>query len=218
MNSFTFGIAASRFDARKQLLLDDVNAIETAVLRSELLPEPHRAESLALLRRYVDLRIEVARDPARIRAAIREVQGIQSRLWSHAVALARADMNSDIGALYAEALNELFTIHTNRVTIALQYRIPTPIWYVLILLTVVCMGGVGYQFGIRGQSSFLLHLWLAVAFAAVVMVIAQLDRPTSGMLRVSQQPMLDLKARLDAGTAAGTATPGAPDSSGHRGR
>jgi hypothetical protein len=80
------------------------------------------------------------------------------------------------------------------------------------------MGGVGYQFGIAGRSSVMLQLWLAVAFAAVVAVIAQLDRPTSGMLRVSQQPMLDLQARLGAPPTAETTTPASPDSAGHRGR
>jgi hypothetical protein len=218
MLAFTFGIASSRFDARKQLLLDDVNAISAAVHRSELLPEPHRSESLALLRRYVDLRVEVAGDPTSIRAATVETATLQRRLWSHAVTLAKADMNSDIGALYVEALDDLAAVHTSRMTVALQYRIPVPIWYVLILLTVMCMGGVGYQFGIAGRSSVMLELWLAIAFAAVVTVIAQLDRPTSGMLRVSQQPMLDLQARLEAPPTTETATPVAPDSTGHRGR
>ena len=65
MLAFTFGMSASRYEARRQLLLDDVNAIQTAVRRSELLPEPQRSESRALLRRYVDLRVRVASDPSR---------------------------------------------------------------------------------------------------------------------------------------------------------
>ena len=197
MLAFTFGIAASRYDARKELLLQDVNAIMTAWRRAELLPEPHRAESLALLHRYVDLRVEVARDPSRVPAAVVEAEALQDKLWSHAVALARGDMNSDIGALYAEALNDLITIQTTRTTVALQYRIPQPIWYLLIVLTVMCMGGVGYQFGIAGRSSILMNLFLAVAFSAVITLIAQLDRPTEGFMIVNQKPMLDLQRRID---------------------
>lgn len=197
MLAFTFGIAASRYDARKELLLRDVNAIMTAWQRSELLPEPHRTESRALLDRYVDLRVEVAQDPSRIPAAVVEAESLQNGLWSHAVALAHADMNSDIGALYAEALNELITVQTTRTTVALQYRIPQPIWYLMIVLTVMCMGGVGYQFGLVGRSSILLNLFLAVAFSAVITLIAQLDRPTEGFLQVNQRPMLDLQRRMD---------------------
>ena len=197
MLAFTFGIAASRYDARKELLLRDVNAIMTAWRRAELLPEPHRTESMALLDRYVDLRVEVARDPSRIPAAVAEAESLQNRLWSHAVALARADMNSDIGALYAEALNELIEVQTTRTTVALQYRIPQPIWVLLIVLTVMCMGGVGYQFGMVGRSSLLLNLFLAVAFSAVITLIAQLDRPTEGVLQVNQKPMLDLQRRME---------------------
>ena len=197
MLAFTFGMAASRFDARKQLLLDDVNVIQTAVRRSELLPEPHRSESRALLDRYVDLRVEIARDPSRIPAAVAEAESLQNRLWFHAVALAGKDMNSDIGALYAEALNDLMTVHTSRATVALQYRIPPGIWTVLILLAAMCMTAVGFQFGIAGRNSLLINLSLAVALSAVITLIAQLDRPTEGPLRVSHQPMLDLQRRLD---------------------
>jgi hypothetical protein len=192
MLAFTFGMSASRFEARRQLLLDDVNAIQTAVRRSELLPEPQRSESRALLRRYVDLRVEVARDPSRIRAAVVETDALQQRLWSGAIALARQDTHSDIGALYAESLNALMNAHTSRTTVALLHQIPETIWYVLILLTMMCMVAVGFQFGISGRASIVVILWLAVAFSAVVTLIAHLDRPIDSALRVSQQPMLDL--------------------------
>jgi hypothetical protein len=196
MLAFTFGIAASRFDARQHLLVDDVNAIMTAWRRAEFLPDPHRTESRALLARYVDLRVTAAADPSRIVASIAESESLQNRLWIHAVALARANMNSDIGALYAEALNDLIAVQTSRSTVALQYRIPEPVWVVLVLLTVICMGGVGYQFGIAGRSSKLLKLCLAVALSAVVTLIAQLDRPAEGVRLVTQKPMFDLQRRI----------------------
>jgi hypothetical protein len=197
MLAFTFGMAASRFDARKELLLEDVNAIATAARCAELLPEPRRSESLALLDRYVAVRVEVARDASRVVSAMAEAESLQNRLWTGAVALARADMNSDIGALYAQALDDLATVHTRRTTVALQYRIPQGVWTVLLLLTGLCMGAVGFQFGIAGRSSLVLHVVIGVAFSSVVMLIAQLDRPTEGALRISQQPMLELERRLD---------------------
>jgi CDP-diglyceride synthetase len=194
--AFTFGIAASRFDARKQLLLDEVNAIGTAVRRADLLPEPHRTESRRLLKQYVDIRADLARQTMNIPQAIAASEALHDELWSHAVALARADLNSDIGALFVEALNQVIDLHTSRVTVALQYRIPVHIWMGLLLVTVLSMVAVGYQFGLSGRTNTLMHLVLALTFSAVILLIADLDRATQGALQVSQEPMLKLQEAL----------------------
>ncbi len=61
MLSFTFAMAAARFDARRDALLREANAIGTAALRARLLPAPHDAQSVMLLRDYVQIRLGVAR-------------------------------------------------------------------------------------------------------------------------------------------------------------
>lgn len=196
MLAFTFGISASRFEARKQLLLDDVNALQTAVRRCELLSEPHRSESRELLRQYVQIRAHLADRAVDIPDALSRSETLQDQLWSVATALARADMNSDIGALFVESLNEVFRLNTSRIVVALQYRIPGTIWLGLYLVTAVSMMAVGYQFGLSGRSSLLINLGLAISFSAVVWLTSSLDRSTEGSLRVSQQPMIDLEQRL----------------------
>ena len=59
--AFTFWIAATHFDAARQSILSQANAIRTAYLRADLLPEPHRTEIRNLLREYVDIRLEAYR-------------------------------------------------------------------------------------------------------------------------------------------------------------
>lgn len=196
MLAFTFSMSAGRFDTRKQLLLDEVNAIGTAALRAQLLPEPHRTECHDLLKQYVDIRVAGVLDVQKLPQALKDSEVIQNQLWAHAVALARADMNSDIGALFVESLNELIDLHTSRATVALQYRIPPVIWAVLFALTILSMGGVGFQFGILGRFSIAVNLILAVSFALVIFLIADLDRATTGLLKVSQAPMLELQQKL----------------------
>lgn len=196
MMAFTFGVTTNRFDTKKQLLLDEVNALGTATLRADLLPEPHRTECRALLKLYVDSRVLATSDISRLTEALAEGERIQELLWSHAVALARADMDSDIGALFIESLNTVFDLHTSRTTVALQYRIPIMVWRILILLTFLSMAAVGYQFGMAGRYSATEVLILAVCFSLVVTLIADLDRSTSGIVKVNQQPMLDLQQRL----------------------
>jgi hypothetical protein len=195
--AFTFGIAASRFDVRKQLLLDEVNAIGTAVLRADLLPEPHGAESRRLLKTYVDIRVAQGHQRKDIGAAIADSEAVQRELWSHAIQLAKADMNSDVGALFVESVNSVIDLHTSRVTVALQYHIPLRIWMGLVSVTVLAMIAVGYQFGLTGRNNMLIALVLALAFSAVVLLIADLDRATQGALQVSQEPMRKLQQALN---------------------
>src|SRR5262245_30311477 len=79
--AFTFGLAASRFDARKEVLLDEVNAIGTAYLRAEMLPEGSE-EVRKLLRDYVDTRLEAVRTQ-KILEGIQQSEKLQGQLWKH---------------------------------------------------------------------------------------------------------------------------------------
>ena len=61
MIAFTFSMALSRFDLRRDALLNEANVIGTTALRARLLPEPHRTETLKLLQEYVQIRLDIAR-------------------------------------------------------------------------------------------------------------------------------------------------------------
>src|SRR5262245_20402061 len=129
--AFTFGLTASRFDSRRQLLLDDVTAIETTALRAELIPEPHRTEVREIMRKYIELRLDIPSNQGDIRERVRKSEELQRQLWPHAAAMANADLkNSDIVSSFVESVNELLNVQTRRVTIA-NYHIPWLIWLVL---------------------------------------------------------------------------------------
>lgn len=199
--AFTFGIVYERYDARKALVRDEANAIRTAYARSDFLAEPDRSEARELYRKYVDLRVSAveSHDLDQVRQAMAEAERIQRRLWDLAVVNARKDLNSDIGALYIESVNELIGFHWLRVAIGLQARIPLAIWAVLSILVVLGMVGVGYQAGVSGSAK---KSWatpiLAVSFSLVIVLIASLDRPNSRFIQVPQQPLMDLRQSLAA--------------------
>ncbi|MGB8331257.1 MAG: hypothetical protein WCE62_14125 [Polyangiales bacterium] len=199
--AFTFGIVSARYDARKELVRDEANAIRTAYSRSEFLPEPDRAVAAGLLKEYVDDRlaaVQVAR-LAKIPALMVESDRIQRELWDMAVVNARKDMNSDVAALYVEALNEVTNLHWMRVAIGVQMRIPLAMWLVLYALVVLGMMGVGYQTAIAGSRRTSAVLILALSFSLVMALIGELDRPQSGMITVTQQPLEDLQVWMKAG-------------------
>jgi len=199
MLAFTFGIAAGRLQTRMQLLLDEVNAIGTTYLRAGLLLEPHRSEIQKLLREYVDIRANLAKESIpqqtkKLQEALSRSETLHDQMWSHVVAMAGADRNSEIDALFISSLNEMIDLHNSRVTVV-QYRIPMAIWYALYLITILSMVAVGYQAGLSGKSSLKAGIVLALTFSVVILLIADLDRAT-GSLRVSQQPMLEFQKKL----------------------
>ena len=199
--AFTFAIVSDRYDARKELVREEANAIRTAFLRSEFLPESDRGEAAKLFRRYLDERLAatVSLDLEQVNAAVVESARIQKSLWDMAVANARKDMNSDVAALYIESLNEVINVNAMRVAVALQARVPLGIWVVLYALVVLGMGAVGYQTGIAGSRRTWAISVLAVSFSLVIALIAALDQPHSGYVTVSQQPLNDLRAAMGAG-------------------
>jgi hypothetical protein len=195
--AFTFGAAASRFDTRKQLLLDEVNTISTAILRTELLPEPQQSNCRRLLTSYVNLRANLVLRAEDLPRVIAESQSVLDELWKETTALSKADMDSEIRSLFVQSMNEVIDLHNSRVIVGSQYRIPGFVWACLGGATVFSMFAVGYQFGLSKQRKLLIHLLLALIFSSVVLLIADLDRATEGFVKVDQQPMLDLQKELN---------------------
>lgn len=193
--AFTFAIVTERFDSRKELVRDEANVLRTIFLRSEFLSPNDHAEAVSLLKRYVELRVLAvqSRTIEEIGSAITESEQIQNALWSKAVANARRDMNSDVGALYIEALNEMMSLHALRVTVGLHLGVPTVIWCILLSLVALGMFGIGYQTAIAGSRRTLATFLLAVSFSLVIAMIAELDRPDARYLVVPQQPLIHLK-------------------------
>ena len=201
MLAFAFGSVSSRYDLRKELVRDDANAIRTTYLRSEFLPAPDRATTQALLTRYLDERIAFAGgsfDAARLAATRTSSEQIFRQLWNIAVVNAHKDLNSDVAALYIESLNQVAEINATRIAVGAQTRLPPIVWLSLLGLAVLGMGSVGYHAGIEDSQRSKLSIALAAGFALVILMIAALDRP-HGFVRVTQQPLIDLRAWIAAG-------------------
>jgi hypothetical protein len=111
--AFTFGLAAARFDTRRQVLLDEANAIGTTYLRAGMLPE-RREEIRALLRNYVDTRLEAVRS-GNIAEGMRQSENIQNDVWTHAIAVGEKNPNSIVVGLFVQSLNDMIDLHAKRV-------------------------------------------------------------------------------------------------------
>ena len=193
--AFTFGLAAARFDTRRQVLLDEANAIGTTYLRAGILPE-QREEIRALLRDYVGTRLEAIRS-GNIAEGIRQSENIQHQVWAQAVAVGEKNPNSIVVGLFIQSLNEVIDLHAKRVQAGLRSRIPGPIWVGLFAVAALSLATMGYHAGLVGTRRSLAVLAVAFTFSVVIELIADLDRPQEGVLRVSQRALLDVQQSMN---------------------
>jgi len=194
MLAFTFGMATSRYDARKQLVVDEANAIRTADLRAQLLPEPARSSIRAVLREYVEVRLDAVSHPNQFAKDLKRSEELHATLWSHIAPL--GDVPPPERVALASAFVEMINIHTKRVNAVTNNRIYGAIWVALYSVAVLAMGILGYRGGLAGKRSPIAILALAMSFSAVLMLINDLDRPQQGLVEVSQQTLTDLQTKF----------------------
>jgi hypothetical protein len=196
--AFTFGLAAARFDTRRQVLLDEANAIGTTYLRAGMLPE-RREEIRTLLRNYVNTRLEAVRS-GNIAEGMRQSENIQNELWAQATPVAERNPNSIVVGLFIQSLNQVIDLHAERVQASLRSRIPGAIWIGLFAVAALSLATMGYHAGMVGTRRSLAILAVAFTFSVVIELIADLDRPQEGVLKVSQHALLDLQRSMNVPT------------------
>lgn len=198
--AFTFGMAATRYEDRRQAVLAEANIIGTAYLRSDMLSEQQRSNAKHLLRKYVEIRSGVAaptmtRDDMNV--IIEQSVAIHQELWQVAINAAKSDP-SPITGLFIQATNDLIDAHSNRVMLGTHSTIPIEIWICLYAVTAISLGSAGFQWTSSEDQSVYPFIALVLAFAAVLMLVADLDDPAHGFIRTDQSSMLDLSKSLNA--------------------
>lgn len=188
---FTFGVAANRLADRKQMVLNEANAIGTTYLRARLLPQPESDAIQELLRRYARARV-AAMQSGRVAPAIAESERVHELLWEQTQSLARRHPESIILGTFILSLNEMIDAHESRLQIGLRDRVPAAIWICIYFVTILAMSGMGYYFAITEWARPVVFALLTLAFCAVILLIADLDRPGEGLLLVSQAPTQDV--------------------------
>ena len=196
MLAFTFNMTASRFDGRKQLLMDEVNAIGSAHLRSGLVAASYSRELRALIEEYADLRASLALREIAVGDAISRSESLQTEMWREVERMVSEQPPSVYSSLLIQSLNNMFDLQSSRVMLGLQFRIPASIWIGLNAIAGLAMMLVGYQLGSTGRRRVIVSCTLATAFSAVILMIADLDRAGEGFTSVNQQAFIELAQRL----------------------
>jgi hypothetical protein len=200
MIGFTFAMALSLFEARRDAVLSEANAIGTTALRARLLPQPERGEVLKLLREYVTVRLDITKRPVsrlELAAAVDKSNALQEALWQQAKAMSAKDASMVPTGLFIQTLNEMIDQHGKRLA-ALRNRVPNTVMLALFGIAAVGTAFTGYGSGVEARRTRLPLYLMALLLSAVLLLILDLDRPAAGFIEVSQQPMIDTAASIAA--------------------
>lgn len=193
--AFTFSLALSRYDSRRMTIVAEGNAIGTVWLRATLAPGAEGAALREAIKGYTDIRLRLpdARDRAQVEA---ETAKAQTLVWQRLRAALPA-MSPPIGATLASATTEMFDAASSRKA-EREARIPARVLDVVSLFAVIAAGVVGYVLGRKEDRhhiavTAILFLLLTMA----MLLILDLDRPWSGGITLSPQPIIDARAAME---------------------
>jgi hypothetical protein len=192
---FAFAGATSRFDARRDLVVKEANAIGTAYLRLDLLPPADQLELRRLFRAYLDARVSIydnAGDPDTVAGLVAKVNQLQQSIWAGAVRAAGRDGTSQTPLLVLPALNDMIDVTTSRAVMA-STRLPALILALLMIVSMLSALLAGLGMAERGRSW--LHVLLyAAAVTITIYTVLDLDNPRAGLIRLdaADQVLKDL--------------------------
>ena len=204
MIGFTFSMALSRYEARRDGAVTEAAAIGTTALRARLLPAPHDRESVKLLREYVQIRLDLAQGPfgrTEFEGAIARSNLLQESLWRQAHAVAAKDNGMVPTWLFIQSLNEMIDDQEKRLA-AMSNRLPLVVIAALYAMSIIGIGFAGYGGGVESKRTRVPVLVTGILVAGMVLLIQDIDRPGAGFIRVSQQPLVNAAATIDAFPAA----------------
>jgi hypothetical protein len=196
---FSFSMAAGRFESRREVMIDEGNAIGTCYLRAGLLADAERDDVRQALRGYIDARIAIygaGNDVARVKNEESAAAAAQEHVWRVTAAAARREPRAMTSALMIQSLNEMIDLDSKRAAI-FRNRVPTIIPALLVVTAFLGMAGIGYDSAIAGRRRPWLMAILGMSLAAIIFVIIDLDRPWGGTIRVGQEAMIELRERID---------------------
>ena len=192
---FSFSMAISRYDQRKNYEEAEANAIGTEYVRAELLPPGDAARVRELLRKYTDQRVlfYTTRDPSRLTKIDADTARLQNELWD-AIRPAAAAQPTPLVALAVSGMNDV--LNSQGYTQAAWWnRIPIAAWALMATIGICCNLLIGY--GAR-RREWRLFLIVPVAVSIAFSLVSDIDSPRGGAIRVLPQNLLSVAQSLNA--------------------
>jgi hypothetical protein len=191
---FTYSLAIDRYETRRELVLQEANAVGTAYLRAQLLEEPHRARISKLLQDYAGNRIALARvQQGKGSALLAANDRLVTDLWAAQAAAFDSIKTLDFSNASIEAMNTLIDLDSARKA-ARYAHVPSEVFAILLIYMTATGAVMGYTLsGLRGRTS---AAFLMALFTMSFLLVIDVDSPTAGGIREIQAPMEQAHAAM----------------------
>lgn len=195
--AFSFSMAVSRYDQRKNLEEAEANAIGTEYVRAGFMPRSDTAATRKLLKQYLDQRIlhYVTKDQAKLDRIEADSAKLGADLWASAKSVADAQPAAVTSLVVVTGMNDVLNA-TDATTAAWLDRIPIAAWWLLFVIGIGSNLTIGL--GAKRFNAFLLLLVLPLTIAVSLFLIADIDSPRGGVVEVFPQNLNRLAASLNA--------------------
>ena len=198
--AFTFSGATSRFDHRRELIVQEANAIGTAYLRIDLLPMATQQGIRSLFRQYVEARIALHQhfsNPTVSRDDYLRGTKLQDEIWKLAVAGVNASSNPPVSAQIFPPLNDMIDISNTRI-IAAQTHPPEVIFFMLFGLALLVSLLAGYAMSLSKTRQWMHLIVFSIAITSTLYVIIDIEYPRFGEIRIDafDQILVDVLDRI----------------------
>lgn len=192
---FSFSMSMQRFDSRSMAVIEEANAIGTAILRVQLLPDQLQQDATRLFRNYVELRVAVGQiDLTRAderEKLNRQTSGLQDQLWRLAVRATDEDPRPVTTGAFIQSLNDVIDSQGKRNAL-LQMHVPEIVIVLLFIIFVASGGMLGYSNGLSGKRIAAPVVLISLLITLIVFIIIDLDRPKRGLIQVNQDAMKEV--------------------------
>ncbi|MBC5772742.1 hypothetical protein H8S95_01590 [Pontibacter sp. KCTC 32443] len=195
--AFTFAMAGSRFEARRQSISDENTGIRTVIMMADLYEPAERQEFRKEIKAYLDTRIkyyEMDFKPTLLAATREKSRLLILTIWKRAVRLSRNPDNQLASEQMIPALHELLKVQEARHT-AVRDRVPDPIVYMLFILSLATAFFAGYAGIGRKRRDWLAILIFHFLVAIVIYITLVLDRPRRGIIKLNDMHQMTVELR-----------------------
>ena len=192
--AFSFAMGVDRYEERRHLVVQEANAIGTSYLRAQLLDEPHRTRLSNLLINYTENRIALGTaDREHVPRRLAGNDRLLTDIWAAVTAARDSAQAHGISVPLLATYNEIIDLDTER-KVARIVRVPEAVLFLLYGFLVITAGILGFV--LEERRAWFGAGVLFVLLSLYVSIIADLNRPASGNIRESQEPMLMLRQSL----------------------
>ncbi|MCL5270823.1 MAG: hypothetical protein M1457_09810 [bacterium] len=197
---FDFNLSAQRYEARRQLVISNANAINALYLHSNFLPDSHRKRFKQLLRRYVD---EITNLPLRqgitedeLQSRVMQAGELYQKMWETTSDMAQESRSAKEAEALLPLLLKVGEVSHQRLFSYLG-RVPGIIIGLLLGASLIAMGAVGFAGGLGQYRGVSARVMLGLLLGGTIFMILNLDQPRRGMIRIDQSPMVLVQQTVD---------------------